>query len=255
MTKIEYWDLNDSVFAKVSENGNVVSSKEVSKEECPKSILSKFVGSNYFVLENVNMENPFEEIEEDSTKEMVSEAVTNEPVDSPAISSDELASVLSTSVKTASMEEPILSASNKDESPVSEASPVAKEAVTKPSKRASKKESKTSAKDEKYDFVQHPKHYNGHKIITKTGTFEYETIQYLESLVRRLESDLYSDESGSVYCAAKYMDRIGGGKPDGNKTVREKIAEDCKKIGWYMNHCAELIEANGFEAKHYDKEK
>jgi hypothetical protein len=46
------------------------------------------------------------------------------------------------------------------------------------------------------------------------------------------------------------MDRIGGGKPDGNKTVREKIAEDLEKIGWYVNHAAELIRKNGFEDKH-----
>jgi hypothetical protein len=90
---------------------------------------------------------------------------------------------------------------------------------------------KNSKTTEKYDFVNAPKHYNGHKIRTKEGEFTYETIQYLESLVRRLEKDLYADESGSVYCAAKYMDRIGGGKPDGDKTVREKIAEDCRKIG------------------------
>ena len=105
-------------------------------------------------------------------------------------------------------------------------------------------------KEEKYDFVNKPKHYNGHVIHTPNGDFTYETIQYLESLVSRLEKDLYADESGSVYCAAKYMDRIGGGKPDGNKTVREKIAEDLEKIGWYVNHAAELIRKNGFEDKH-----
>lgn len=100
-----------------------------------------------------------------------------------------------------------------------------------------------------YDFVEHPAHYNGHTIITKDGSFEYETINYLEALVRRLESSLYPDESGSVYCAAKYLDRIGGGKPDGDKTTREKIAEDLRKISWYCNHASDLIKQNGYEDK------
>lgn len=109
---------------------------------------------------------------------------------------------------------------------------------------AEKKETK-----KEYDFVEHPAHYNGHTIITKDGSFEYETINYLEALVRRLDKYIYPDESGSVYCAAKYLDRIGGGKPDGDKTPREKIAEDLRKISWYCTHAADLIQTNGFQNK------
>lgn len=243
MTKIEYWDMGESIFAKVTKDGIVASSKKIPKTECPKSILDKFNGKNYFFIENATSDSPFEEIEEPKVS-----------VSSPAISSEELASVLSTSVdKPIVTETKVDTTSNVETAKKEEV--LIRENSDKPSKKPVKKDAKKSIKEEKYDFVQHPKHYNGHKIITKTGTFEYETIQYLESLVRRLEPDLYSDESGSVYCAAKYMDRIGGGKPDGKKTVREKIAEDCRKIGWYMNHCAELIEANGFEPKHNNGDK
>ena len=111
------------------------------------------------------------------------------------------------------------------------------------------KEIREEIKDD-YDFVEHPAHYNGHTLHTKDGSFEYETINYLEALVKRLDEYIYPDESGSIYCAAKYLDRIGGGKPDGDKTPRQKIAEDLRKISWYCTHAADLIESNGIEDKH-----
>ncbi len=224
MTKIEYWDMGDNIFIKTSKNGTIESSRKIPKSECESTILNKFNGKTYFVDE-------FDETAKKETKEPILAVTTPDTIES---------NIIVTSPNAGTIVANTTDVSIKEKSKVKEESKIE---VKKP-----KTNIKTKS-DKKYDFVNSPAHYNGHIIKTKTGQFEYETIQYLESLVKRLEKDLYADESGSVYCAAKYMDRIGGGKPDGNKTVREKIAEDCQKIGWYMNHCAELIKKNGFEDK------
>lgn len=98
--------------------------------------------------------------------------------------------------------------------------------------------------DSDYDFVNHPKHYTNHVLETKNGTIEYETIEYLESLAKRLEKWLSPDEIYDVVSGAKYLDSIRGEKPDGDKSPREKIAEDCDKIAWYLHRASWLIREN-----------
>ena len=96
-----------------------------------------------------------------------------------------------------------------------------------------------------YDFINHPKHYTGHKIETKEyGEATYETIDYIHSLSKRMSEFLSADEIVDIAFAAKYMDGLRGSKPDGEKTPREKIAEDLQKISWYCNHAANTISKN-----------
>ena len=91
---------------------------------------------------------------------------------------------------------------------------------------------------EKYDFVNHPSHYNGHEIKTKDGTFKYETIELIEALVDR--KAFPPDVSHSYGDMIKYTDRVGE-KPEEGKSVAVKAAEDFEKIAWYANRAAKLL--------------
>lgn len=103
----------------------------------------------------------------------------------------------------------------------------------------------------KYDFTEHPKHYNGHKVKAKVSedaekqVVIYETIDLINSAMKRLEGTMSADELYNFGNAIKYMDRIGGGKPDGDKTVREKIYEDIEKIRVYLKFTEDLMKENG----------
>lgn len=101
-----------------------------------------------------------------------------------------------------------------------------------------------------YDFVNKPKHYNGHKllIVKPDGTkeiVEYETINLIDSLAERLEEiGVPAAVIYKILTGLKYYDRLAGGKPDGDKSVFEKLAEDLRKIGWYVVHAADQLDEN-----------
>lgn len=103
--------------------------------------------------------------------------------------------------------------------------------------------------DKNYDFVQKPKHYNGHKLKVQTNEDSkkveaiYETIDLIDSLAERLEKiGVPASVIYKILTGLKYYDRLGGGKPDGEKSVFEKLAEDLRKIGWYVNHAADQLD-------------
>lgn len=96
--------------------------------------------------------------------------------------------------------------------------------------------------DEKDKWVDHPAHYNGHKIKTSKGEFEYETIDYLSSTANRLSSyGLPADAVYSICCAVKYIERCGSKPGDYGKDQKAKAKEDCLKAVWYLNKAASLL--------------
>lgn len=95
---------------------------------------------------------------------------------------------------------------------------------------------------DKDKWVDHPSHYNGHKIKTKKGEFEYETIDYLDATARRLsELGLPPDVVYSICCCLKYIERCGAKPGDYGKDQKAKIKEDIQKGVFYLNHAADLL--------------
>lgn len=95
---------------------------------------------------------------------------------------------------------------------------------------------------DKDKWVDHPAHYNGHKIKTKKGEFEYETIDYLGSTANRLASyGLPADVVYDICCCLKYIERCGAKPGDYGKDQKAKIKEDIQKGVFYLNHAADLL--------------
>lgn len=111
----------------------------------------------------------------------------------------------------------------------------------------------------KYDFVNKPKHYNGHKLIVETSKGEkelatYETINLIDSVAERLEKiGVPAPVIYKILSGLKYYDRLGGGKPDGDKTIFEKLSEDLRKIGWYAVHAADQLDGETTKAEKPEK--
>lgn len=98
---------------------------------------------------------------------------------------------------------------------------------------------KTSTSRDKW--VDHPNHYNGHKIKTSKGEFEYESIDLIASVVSRLvKAGIPADAAYCVGNAVKYIDRAGEKPADYGKSQAEKNAEEFQKAVWYLNKAAEL---------------
>ena len=92
-----------------------------------------------------------------------------------------------------------------------------------------------------YDWTQHPTHYNGHVVDTPTQSFEYETIDFIESSIKRWVSlGIPPEVAYSAGNAIKYLDRLGG-KPEGGKTFEEKAAEELEKAAWYCTRGSEKM--------------
>lgn len=103
-----------------------------------------------------------------------------------------------------------------------------------------KQQTKKNEKQE--DWVNHPSHYNGHKIKTAKGEFEYETIDLITSEVNRLVSKGIPAES--AYCignAIKYIERTGEKPGDYGKDQTAKSIEDLQKVVWYINKAVQLF--------------
>lgn len=95
------------------------------------------------------------------------------------------------------------------------------------------------------DLVNHPNHYNGHKIKTSDGEVEYETINLILSTVSRYVKNGISPEA--AYCvgnAIKYIDRCGEKAGDYGKDQRHKNIEELNKAVWYLNQAIGIIEKN-----------
>lgn len=98
---------------------------------------------------------------------------------------------------------------------------------------------KTDTKE--YDWTQRPPHYNGHVVDTPTQSFEYETIDLIESSIKRWVSlGIPPEVAYSAGNAIKYLDRLGG-KPEGGKTFEEKAAEELEKAAWYCTRGSEKM--------------
>lgn len=98
--------------------------------------------------------------------------------------------------------------------------------------------------EKKMDFVNHPQHYNGHEITTASGSFGYETIDLITSVVDRLVKDGVT--ASAAYCignALKYIERCGEKPGDYGKDQKRKNAEECKKAAWYLNRAAAILES------------
>ena len=112
----------------------------------------------------------------------------------------------------------------------------------------------------KYDFVNKPKHYNGHKLIVENSKGEkelatYETINLIDSVAERLEKiGVPAQVIYKILSGLKYYDRLGGGKPDGDKTIFEKLSEDLRKIGWYVVHAADQLDGETTKAERLKQE-
>lgn len=92
-----------------------------------------------------------------------------------------------------------------------------------------------------YDWTQHPTHYNGHVVDTPTQSFNYETIDFIESSIKRWVSlGIPPEVAYSAGNALKYLDRLGG-KPEEGKTFEEKAAEELEKAAWYCTRGSEKM--------------
>lgn len=93
--------------------------------------------------------------------------------------------------------------------------------------------------NEKDKWVDHPSHYNGHKIKTKKGEFEYETIDLISAVVNRLvEHGVSPDAAYCVGCTIKYIDRAGEKPADYVKDQASKTAQEFEKGAWYLTEAA-----------------
>lgn len=98
-----------------------------------------------------------------------------------------------------------------------------------------------SPANEKDKWVDHPAHYNGHKIKTSKGEFEYETIDYLGATANRLTSlGLPADAVYDICCAVKYIERCGSKPGDYGKDQKAKSKEDIQKAIWYLQRAADF---------------
>lgn len=108
---------------------------------------------------------------------------------------------------------------------------------------------------EKYDFVNKPKHYNGHKLKVQLPNGQkviatYETIDLINSYAERFEKiGIPLSVAYKVLTSVKYQDRLAGGKPDGEKSIFEKFSEDLRKISWYTVHGADELDEIDLEKK------
>lgn len=92
---------------------------------------------------------------------------------------------------------------------------------------------------EKDKWVNHPSHYNGHKIKTKKGEFEYETIDLISAVVNRLvEHGVPPDAAYCVGATIKYIDRAGEKPADYVKDQASKTAQEFDKGAWYLTEAA-----------------
>lgn len=97
----------------------------------------------------------------------------------------------------------------------------------------------------KNDLVNHPNHYNGHKIKTEKGEFEYETIDLISATVDRLVKD--GIPASAAYCignSIKYIDRCAEKAGDYGKDQTQKNIEELRKAAWYLEKAAKIIEKN-----------
>ncbi len=105
-----------------------------------------------------------------------------------------------------------------------------------------------------YDFIN-PKHYNGHNLKIKlengaTAEGIYETIDLIDSLGERLEKiGVPHKVSYKILNCERYLDRIAGCKPDGEKTIFQKMAEDLRKISWYALRAADELDNTKIETE------
>lgn len=95
--------------------------------------------------------------------------------------------------------------------------------------------------NEKDKWVDHPTHYNGHRIKTAKGEFDYETIDLISAIVNRLvEHGVTPDAAYCVGNAVKYIDRAGEKPADYVKDQSSKTAQEFEKGAWYLTKAASL---------------
>lgn len=104
-------------------------------------------------------------------------------------------------------------------------------------------ETKSKLFDKKEEWINHPSHYNGHKMTTAKGEVEYETIDLLTSVANRYVKDhIPADATYCVCNALKYIERCGEKAGDYGKDQKAKNIEDLNKAVWYLNKAIKLYE-------------
>lgn len=250
MIKTEYWKMKDSVFIKVSEDGIFKDSKSIPIEEVSNDILGKFekMGGDYFFESEGDLELEAERNEMEAipySKSKIIDSTDDQVFEKSNQDSGSDKKDIESTAETLNPEH-VGMENVKSNGPIS--SDLFQDCVISGSKHncignITNTESVNTNQNnntKEYDFVQAPSHYNGHTIITKgEKEFEYETIEFIESWLRR-HSWMPEEAKYAAGNGLKYYDRVGN-KPEDGKTREEKAAEDFEKISWYALRAAKAL--------------
>lgn len=98
--------------------------------------------------------------------------------------------------------------------------------------------------ENKKQWIDHPAHYNGHKMMTSKGEVNYETIDLLTAVANRYVKDgIPADTTYCVCNALKYIERCGEKAGDYGKDQKAKNIEDLNKAIWYLTKAVKLYES------------